>query len=194
MKKKLGLRGLSQVVTTLILLVVSVLLAGIVTYYATNITMTRTEQEDVDISKSHVWVNGTGGAEAAIVVQCLGGRDVLVDKITVRGVESAWGDCYYWRAGTTTVTSDLSYAQPGSDNPNWDPAKTYPWNITIQGSLQVMTLASTDIDLASSGTIVFYILDPDNIDLDDIGTTVSITVFTVNGQYIEEVNVEYAGQ
>jgi hypothetical protein len=188
MRKKLGIRGLSQVVTTLILLVVSVLLAGIVTYYATNITMTRTEQEDVDISKAHVWVNSTGGAEAALVVQCLGGRDVLIDKITVRGVESSWSDCYIWRA-TVAVSSDLSYAQPAGADFDDD-----SFNVTIQGSARYMTEPSSDVDLASSGTIVFYILDPDNIDLDDIGTTVSITIFTVNGQYIEEVNVEYAGQ
>jgi flagellin-like protein len=41
MKKK----GLSEVVSTLILLVVAVLLAGVVAYYATNITTTRTETE-----------------------------------------------------------------------------------------------------------------------------------------------------
>ncbi|RLI10473.1 hypothetical protein DRO42_01095 [Candidatus Bathyarchaeota archaeon] len=188
-KMKFGKRGLSQVVTTLILLVVSVLLAGVVTYYATNITMTRTEQEEVDISKAHVWVNSTGGALAAFVVENLGGRDILIDKITVRGVECSWSNVYIWRTGSVSVTSDLSYAQPaGSD------FSDSTFNVTIQGSKRSMTEPSNDIDLASSGTIVFYILSPDNIDLDDVGTTVSITVFTKNGQWIEEVNVEYAGQ
>ena len=97
MKKKLGIRGLSQVVTTLILLVVSVLLAGIVTYYATNITMTRSEQEEVDIIKAHIWVNGTGST-GALMVQNLGGRDILIDKVTVRGVDCSWGsDVKYYR-------------------------------------------------------------------------------------------------
>jgi len=54
-------RGLSQVVTTLILLVVAVLLTGVVTYYATNVTMTRTQQEEVRVTWQHIWVNGTGG-------------------------------------------------------------------------------------------------------------------------------------
>jgi len=192
MARKLGKRGLSQVVTTLILLVVSVLLAGVVTYYATNVTMTRTEQEDVEIAKAHVWVNSTGGAEAAFVVECLGGRDILIDKITVRGVESSWSDVYMWRAGTTAITSDLSYARPNAAN-NYNASKTHPWNITIQSATRQLTSISTDVDLASSYNLVFYILSPDNIDLSDIGTTVSITVFTTNGQYIEEVNVEYSG-
>jgi len=49
-------KGLSEVVSTLILLVVAVLLAAVVTYYATNITMVRTENEQLMFSKVHVWV------------------------------------------------------------------------------------------------------------------------------------------
>ena len=38
-------KALSTVVTTLIILVVSVLLAGVVTYYAINVTSTRVQEE-----------------------------------------------------------------------------------------------------------------------------------------------------
>ena len=78
-------KGLSEVVSTLILLVVAVLLASVATYYATNITMTRTETEELQLSKEHVWVNNTG-AIAAFKVSNLGGRDILLDKISIRGV------------------------------------------------------------------------------------------------------------
>ena len=194
-KMKLGKRGLSQVVTTLILLVVSVLLAGIVTYYATNITMTRTEQEDVSVVKAHVWVNSTGGAEAALVLQCLGGRDILMDKIAVRGVECSWSDCYVNRT-STSITSDLTYHRPKADYPvaemGYDPTCTKSdWNVTIGSDTWWLDAATSDIDVPSSYSVIVYILNPPNIDLDDIGTTVSITVFTMQGQYIEEVNVEY---
>ena len=191
-KTKLGKRGLSQVVTTLIILVVSVLLAGIVTYYATNITMTRTEQEEVDIVKAHVWVNSTGGAEAALLVECLGGRDILIDKIAVRGVECPWGSCYVNRT-STSITSDLTYHQPNADE-GYDPAAlTSDWNVTIGTDVWWLDAAPGDIDVPSSYSVLVYILNPPNIDLNDIGTTVSITVFTMQGQYIEEVNVEYGG-
>jgi len=188
-KMKLGKRGLSQVVTTLILLVVSVLLAGIVTYYATNITMTRTEQEDVSVVKAHVWVNSTGGAEAALVLQCLGGRDILMDKIAVRGVECSWSDCYVNRT-STSITSDLTYHRPNAAS-GYDPADPIDWNVTIGSDTWWLNAATSDIDVPSSYSVIVYILNPPNIDLDDIGTTVSITVFTMQGQYIEEVNVEY---
>ena len=57
-------KGLSEVVSTLILLVVAVQLASVATYYATNITMTRTETEELQFGKEHVWVNSTGAIAA----------------------------------------------------------------------------------------------------------------------------------
>ncbi|MFQ6054281.1 MAG: hypothetical protein ACE5OO_08660, partial [Candidatus Bathyarchaeia archaeon] len=56
-----------------------------------------------------------------------------------------------------------------------------------------LSQASDDIPVESSGVRIIYVKDPDNIDLTDIGTPVSITVFTMNGQWVEEVMVEYAG-
>ena len=165
-------RGLSQVVTTLILLVVSVLLAAIVVYYATNITMTRTANEDVVLQYSHVWVNSTGSAEAAFYIKNVGGRDILMDKITVRGVECEWTDVFY---NTTETSSDLE------------------WIKHEDLATKTEHAAADDLPVESSGTRVIYVKDPDNIELRDVGTPVSITVFTANGQWIKEVLVEYAG-
>jgi hypothetical protein len=156
-----------------------VLLAGIVTYYATNITMTRTEQEDVDISKAHIWVNGTTQV-CAFMVQNLGGKDILVDKIAVRGVDSGWSDVYFERP-SSAPSGDLNVTR-----------ESLITGASFSHDGETYDQASTDIPVASSGVALFYIKNPDNIDLDDIGTTVSITVFTVNGQYIEEVNCESA--
>ena len=50
--------------------------------------------------------------------------------------------------------------------------------------------ATKDVPLASSGEMAVYIKNPPNIELTDVGTTVSICVYTMNGQWIEEVNVE----
>ena len=72
-------RGLSQVVSTLILLVVAVLLAGSVTYFATNVVSTRSQVEDIQVSFEHVWVNSTG-AIGAFKIKSLGGRDLLLER------------------------------------------------------------------------------------------------------------------
>ena len=79
-------KGLSVVVTTLIILVVSVLLATVVTFYAINVTTTRVQEESLFLTKQHVWFNTTGSwAQAAIVIVNTGGKDVVLDKISVRG-------------------------------------------------------------------------------------------------------------
>src|SRR4030065_1611699 len=77
--------ALSTVVTTLIILVVSVLLAGVVTYFAINVTSTRVQEENLSLSKQHVWVAMDGTAVAAIMVTNTGGRDVVLSKIACRG-------------------------------------------------------------------------------------------------------------
>jgi uncharacterized membrane protein len=83
--------GLSTVVTTLIILVVSVLLATVVVYYATNVVSTRVQEESLHLTRQHVWHNATAAAgssaysQAALMVINTGGRDVVIDKLTVRG-------------------------------------------------------------------------------------------------------------
>jgi len=173
-------RGLSEVVSTLILLVVAVLLAGVVAYYATNVTMTRTATEDIQFAKAHVWVNSTG-AIAAFKLQNLGGKDILIDKFSVRGVASPWADIYVFRVPTgTAIDGDMNITSYSG----------LVDGVTIDGNMY--NQSSADIPLISGGELLVYIVDPDNIQLDDIGTSVSMSVSTNNAQYITEVNVESA--
>ncbi len=174
-------QGLSEVVSTLILLVVAVLLAGVVAYYATNVTMTRTATEELQFAKAHVWVNDSG-AIAAFKLQNLGGKDVLIDKIAVRGVGSDWIDVFIYRVPSGVAVSEdmaiIAYTDFG------------PAGFTVD--LNLYNNSTEDVPLISGGELLVYIKDPDNIQLDDIGTSVSLSVFTNNAQYITEVNVESA--
>ncbi len=105
--------ALSTVVTTLIILVVSVLLAGVVTYFAINVTSTRVQEESLHLTKQHVWYNAADGgvSVAAIMIINTGGRDVVIDKLAVRGQEVAWaGNQKVYYVNTTTDTiSQLTY-------------------------------------------------------------------------------------
>jgi len=173
-------KGLSEVVSTLILLVVAVLLASVATYYATNITMTRTETEGLQFGKEHMWVNSTG-AIAAFKVSKLGVRDILIDKISIRGVTEEWTDVVIYRVPSgATHSGDLTVCDYAG--------------IADAMSHLTYTFSSItdDIPLASGGELLVYIKDPDNVQIDDIGTTISISVHTNNAQYITETNVESA--
>ena len=163
-------KGLSTVVTTLIILVVSVLLATVVCFYAINVTTTRVQEENLRVTKAHIWANSTV-AQAAFVLVNIGGRDTLIDKIQVRGQDMVWTSysIHYNRTATAPVT-DLQFLT----------------DFTGYNS------ATDDLSLKSGQCLVIYIEDPGTMSVEDIGTTCSMTVFTASAQYKIEVNVESA--
>jgi len=167
-----GKKGLSTVVTTLIILVVSVLLATVVTYYAINMTTTRVQEENLRITKAHIWTDSTPVAQAAFVIVNIGGRDTLIDKIQVRGQDIPWNDTLvHYNRTSTAPAADLEFE---SDFTGYDGG------------------AADDLSLKSGECLIMYIEDPGTISVEDIGTTCSITVFTASAQYKVEVNVESA--
>jgi len=173
-----GKKGLSTVVTTLIILVVSVLLATVVAYYAINMTTTRVQEENLRISKAHIWANSTNKLAGFVIVN-IGGRDTLIDKIQVRGQDIAWSgpSVVHYNRTETAPAADLefvnSFAGVGGRAWNW-------------------TTATKDLSLKSGECLVIYIEDPGTISVADVGVTCSITVFTASAQYKVEVNVESA--
>ena len=176
-------KALSTVVTALIILVVSVLLAGVVTMYAINITSTRTQQEDLRLSKQKIWVYANGTAFAAVAIDNVGGRDVVLDKVQVRGVEAGWSTVHYLRLSSAISTS---LNCPDSSGHNWS---SFTYTGSTSGSFST---TSTDLPLASGETMIIYVESPDSINVNDIGTTIGITVFTENAQYYVECNVRTA--
>jgi hypothetical protein len=175
--------ALSTVVTTLIILVVSVLLAGVVTYFAINVTSTRVQEESLHLTKQHVWyaLNTTGTpayvGQAAIMVINTGGRDVVIDKLTVRGQECAWANVYY-NVTSESISADLSFQE------------SLGGEMTIGGATFTFAAASTDLTLESGKTLLIYIDQPDSVTVNDIGLTVAQTIFTSQAMYYKETNVE----
>jgi hypothetical protein len=175
--------ALSTVVTTLIILVVSVLLAGVVTYFAINVTSTRVQEESLALTKQHVWYNSTGttaATQAAILIINTGGRDVVLDKLSIRGQQVEWDSVLY---GTTnaSISSDLecnTTAIAGSYSVG-------SVNLTLKA-------ASDDLTLQSGYSMLILVESPDSITINDIGLTVAITVFTSQAMYYKECNVQAA--
>jgi hypothetical protein len=179
-------KGLSTVVTTLIILVVSVLLATVVTFYAINITTNRTQQESLYMSNLHVWYSTTGNwAEAAFALVNTGGKDVVLQSITARSQPSDWANVYYYATDTWTITT-LS--------PTASQLNSTMHDVTINGNATLTTLnpASGVITLKSGWTLVVYIDHPDSVGQNDVGTPVAVTAFTANAQWTQEVNVQAA--
>jgi len=177
--------ALSTVVTTLIILVVSVLLAGVVTYFAINVTSTRVQEENLSLSKQHVWVSQTGEAVAAIMITNTGGRDVVLGKIACRGqdIDLTTQVFYATAVSTDDLTQELNYTA----------GTTIAAGDTF-GGVAAVAVANTEnsIVLTSGSTIVIYVNSPDSITRNDIGLTVALTVFTSQAMHYKETNVEAA--
>jgi len=180
-------KGLSTVVTTLIILVVSVLLATVVTFYAINVTTTRVQEESIQITKLHFWHNGTTFSEAAFLIVNTGGRDLVLDKISVRGQESSWNSVYYNKT-QSAISPDLTYVAPNANGTLLGKSvtlgsATYNFGRGVEGE---------DMILRSGWSMIVYLTNPDSLSVGDIGVTVGVTIFTANAQYYKEANVQAA--
>ncbi|MGD6934889.1 MAG: hypothetical protein ACQCN5_11850 [Candidatus Bathyarchaeia archaeon] len=185
--------ALSTVVTTLIILVISVLLASVVTYFAINVVSTRVQEESVALTKQHLYHNSSADAgslsysQATLMVINTGGRDLVIDKIAVRGQECSWNDTssnkvVYYAITTDSVSSDMNYVS--------DFSLTDDTAVTMGSKSYNFTRASNDLTLKSGYTMMIYIINPDSITINDIGLTVSITLYTAQAMYYRETNVQ----
>ena len=172
-------RGLSNILTTLILLIIAVLLAFVVTYYSTNAVMIRSETEELHFRNEHIWVNSTG-AVAAFKLQALGGKDVLIDEIRVRGVVQSWTDIYCYRIPSgTIITGDMNVTSY---------TRFSGTSVTING--RVYEQATDDIPLCSGSELLVYIKDPDNVKVGNEGKKATISIVTNNAKYTTELHVD----
>jgi hypothetical protein len=207
-------RALSTVVTTLIILVVSVLLAGVVTYFAINVVSTRVQQESLNLQYAHVWysTDTDGGAEAAVMITNTGGRDVVIQTIQVRGQTVNWTNVFIY---TPTVTlTDLYYIDQSIAN-----ASTFVMDLTphsyiaftnpmIAGGAIAENPVLNPPTLKSGSTIILYMTTigqteggtplaptgntnnaPGSVTVNDVGLTIAISVFTAQATYYKETNV-----
>jgi hypothetical protein len=120
-----------------------------------------------------------------------GGRDVVIDKIAVRGQECPWnltatvGQQKFVTYCTTAgaIPEDLTYV------PNFNYSGGVNYNML--GSTQYnFTVPINDLILKSGYTMLIYIINPDSIAVNDVGLTVSITVHTAQAVNYIETNVQ----
>jgi hypothetical protein len=177
--------ALSTVVTTLIILVISVLLASVVTYFAINVVSTRVQEESLALTKQHIWYNATDGStQGALMIINTGGRDVVIQKFSVRGQTVTWSNVFY-NTTTAAVASDLSCNSSITEGQG---IQEGPYTI---GTLNVtMTQASDSLTLQSGYSMILFINTPDSITINDVGLTVSITLNTAQAMYYVESNVQ----
>ncbi|HEY9753694.1 MAG TPA: hypothetical protein V6C97_00890 [Oculatellaceae cyanobacterium] len=189
--------ALSTVVTTLIILVISVLLASVVTYFAINVVSTRVQEESLALTKQHLYHNSTAlpatasYAQGTLMVINTGGRDIVIDKLAVRGQECNWHDLSTNKTVLYCVTTDsVSADLPYKDDFNLETTDPNDNPVTLGSTEYKFTVATNDLVLRSGYTMMIYIINPDSITINDIGLTCSITLYTAQAMYYRESNVQ----
>jgi len=109
-----------------------------------------------------------------------GGRDVVIDKISIRGQECPWSKVCY-NITTGSFTPDLAYNSSTTVGTG---------DISLGGTDYAFNATADDLTLKSGYTILIYIDDPDSISINDVGLTVSIAIYTANAVHYREANVE----
>ncbi len=185
-------RALSTVLTTIIILVASVVLATGVVLYGTSLFQTSTQQEAISVTGMKVWVHDTdtnGLSWGAFTVRNTGDKILSVNKISVRGVDMPFTQ---WYPDTDVTSNDLQQAMNFT---TWSDIDGLLTNSTAAsctpGTKMEITLAvGVDFcaDAASgpvgldpgAGAIIYFSLTNGTITSLDAGISTAVGVFAGN--------------
>ena len=99
-------KGISTVLTTVIILVASVVLGSGVVLYGTSLFQTVAQEESIEVQGIQIWVNATdplGDAWGAAGVRNNGDQILGVDTISIKGTIVPFSS-WYWDSDQTRVT------------------------------------------------------------------------------------------
>ncbi len=185
MKLSRNKKALSTVVATLILLVVSVLLAGVGSYFAINVTATRLQQEKLYLSNVSVWYENVNSSLGSIVVTNTGATDVILSKVSIKGRDSTWNGTSTYVLYTKKegiISADLKYVS------NFNQTGTNA--LDIDGTTYNFTVVSENLILQSGWTMLFFIVNPRNLIVYDVGTPIRVMIVTGQALYDTETIVK----
>jgi hypothetical protein len=174
-------KALSTVVASLILLVVSVLLAGVASYFALNVAGSRVQQEKLYLSNVAVWYKNSTTSLGSLLVTNTGATDIVLSKVTIKGQESPWNGTQTYVLFTKIegiLSANLEYVA------NFN--KTGANQLTLDGTDYDFTVVSENLILQSGWTMLFFIVNPQNLIVYDVGTPVRVTISTGQALYATE--------
>jgi hypothetical protein len=144
-------KGISTVLTTVIILVASVVLGSGVVLYGTSMFQTVAQQESIEVQGTQLWVNATdaaGDAWGAAGVRNNGDKILSVDTISIKGTTVPFGNWYFDQDQTRVSVANFQsqFVHEGSDG-----AGTMMNNSTSIDAIACGTALSIDFDGGDSG-------------------------------------------
>jgi len=178
-------KALSSAVASLILLVVSVLLAGVASNFALNVAGARVQQENLFLANVAVWYKNSTDSLGSLLVTNTGATDIVLSKVTIKGQESQWNGTSNYVL-YTKVEGALSAKLEYISNFNQTGTNT----VTLDGTPHDMTVVSENLILQSGWSMLFFIVNPGNLMVYDVGTPMRVTLSTAQALYATETIVK----
>ncbi len=202
-------KGISVVITTLIIVVASVVLGTAVTLFATGLFSTGSQQTSITTPQVSVWYNGTGSTDTAVgaaVVRNTGDKIAAVSSITVSGTNIPFSLWYYNTTAATSANTQkaLAYGNvdpTGCTNCNSNigkPAAMAPpasWDIDRNGVLdfsggRALLQATGPISLnPGTAAIIYFGMPVNTLRSLDVGTTATVTISAGAVSSVQSVSV-----
>lgn len=193
--RKSNKRGISTVLTTLIIVVASVVLGTAVTLFGTSLFQSGSQQSAISVSNQHLWYHSAAAANqatvGAFVVRNTGDKVVAIDSITIRGASVPYSSWYYAPA---VGAADITGIGELGKNATALTGATCPVNCIDKdntgGGDTLGTQASGPLTLQTGKqAIIYYIVPSGKVTASDTGASTSVSVFAGSAGSVQTVSV-----
>ena len=182
-------KALSTVLTTMIILVASVILAVSVGTFGSSLFQSSTAQESVKIDNIQQWVEQASGLTnntAAFIVTNSGDSSTEVKSISIRGNQTPLARVYIYRlASTEVVSGNLQVPGPSLAGGAASYSISTPLNPTVD---KTYNRADASFSIAPRESVIIYVDRPD-LDAKDIGGKTTLVVRTSGAVLAEQATV-----
>jgi hypothetical protein len=201
-------KGISTVLTTLIIVVASVVLGTAVTLFGTSLFQTGAQSQGIAVTQSHLWFtadcdeNGTQNdmvTVGAVVARNTGDKLLAIDTIKIRGTIVPNANWY----ANSTASATQTQAAMTYTKADWDAACA----ALPAGPVSIDTAATNDVPLVKQSgpvsldpgkTVIIYFVGPgsyntvatdDVLTATDVGAAASLTTQSGQITVVQSVSV-----
>jgi len=194
-------KGISTVLTTLIIVVASVVLGTAVTLFGTSLFQSAAQQQGLSISNVYLWQgkNSTTAtnqvAEGALVVRNTGDKLISIDQIKIRGSSVPFTS---WFATNSTDSTDTNFQKSFKYMINPDTDLDLDDDTVADLGTGGLIKQTSPITLDPSKGVIIYFIMPGSNDASvtndvlvtsDIGASTSVSVFAGTLGNVQSVTV-----
>ncbi len=201
-------KGISVVITTLIIVVASVVLGTAVTLFATGLFGTGAGSTSITTSNVNLWYNGTSTDQTvgAAVIRNTGDKIAAISSITVSGTTVPFSNWFYNATGasstniqkqfaygnsiTGTATAPSTLLSAGRVYSAWDLDRTGVASLTAVAPGNALLQATGPISLnPGKAVIVYFVLPTGTLKSVDVGTTATVSISAGSVSSVQSISV-----